>query len=173
MCGTDFIGHVTSANFILVQAFETDPGLCGGQAIGENAALARALVEGVGVCARALGPDFVAGGRCMYTVLIPLLERIADPSPSVAAAASAAVGSICIHCGYSSFEQLVLCLLLEYLRTLMAISHMKKCADVFVVCCLDGRWHEWTKFALQVRANADYVVDGLCKQLRHLDNHPR
>ncbi len=75
--------------------------------MGENAVLARALVEGVGVCAQALGPAFAVGGRCMYTVLIPLLERLADPSPSVSAAAWAAVGSICIHCGYSSFEHLV------------------------------------------------------------------
>ena len=26
---------------------------------------------------------------------------------------------------------------------------------------------------LQVRGNADYIVDGLCRQLRHLENHPR
>ncbi len=25
----------------------------------------------------------------------------------------------------------------------------------------------------QARENADYIVDGLCRQLRHLDEHPR
>lgn len=27
--------------------------------------------------------------------------------------------------------------------------------------------------AFQVRGNADYIVDGLCRQLRHLEDHPR
>lgn len=115
-CAGALSGPDVSANFV--------------QALAENAVLARALLEGVGVCARALGRRFAAGGRVMYTVLIPLMERLADPSPSVAAAAAAAVGSICLHCGYGGLEELV-------------------------------------------RANAHHVVEGLCRQLRHLDSHPR
>ncbi|KAK9915923.1 hypothetical protein WJX75_006066 [Coccomyxa subellipsoidea] len=100
------------------------------QVLAENALLARALLEGVGAFGRALGRRYAAGGRLMFTVLIPALERLADPCPSVASAASAAVASICLHCGYTGLEELV-------------------------------------------QANADYIVDGLCRQLRHLDNHPR
>ncbi len=70
--------------------------------------LTRALLEGVGAFARALGRRYAAGGRLMYTVLIPVLERLSDPCPSVASAASAAVGSICLHCGYAGLEELVL-----------------------------------------------------------------
>ena len=75
--------------------------------IAENAVLARALLEGIGAFAHALGRRFAAGGRLMYTVLIPLLERLADPCPSVASSAAAAVGSLCLHSGYSSLEHLV------------------------------------------------------------------
>ncbi|CAL8470133.1 g9675 [Coccomyxa elongata] len=100
------------------------------QVLAQNAVLAKALLEGVGAFARALGHRFAAGGRLMYTVLIPLLERLADPCPSVASSAAAAVGSLCLHSGYSGLEDLV-------------------------------------------RENADYIVDGLCRQLRHLDSHPR
>ena len=28
-------------------------------------------------------------------------------------------------------------------------------------------------WGMQVRGNADYIVDGLCRQLRHLESHPR
>lgn len=77
------------------------------QALAENAVLARSLVEGVGAMARALGPRFAARGRLMYTVLIPLFERLADPCPSVAAAAHAAVDSLCLHCGYRGLDALV------------------------------------------------------------------
>ena len=85
---------------------------CALQVLGENALLARVLLEGVGVFARALGARCRADGRLMYTVLIPVLERMADPCPSVSAAAAAAIGSLCVHCGYSTFDELVVRLLL-------------------------------------------------------------
>ncbi|CAL5218647.1 g350 [Coccomyxa viridis] len=100
------------------------------QVLGENALLARVLLEGVGAFARALGGRYPASGRLMYTVLIPLLERLANPCPSVSAAAAVAIGSLCVHSSYASFDELV-------------------------------------------RGNADYIVDGLCRQLRHLEDHPR
>ena len=77
------------------------------QVLGENALLARVLLEGVGVFARALGARCRSNGRLMYTVLIPVLERMADPCPSVSAAAAAAIGSLCAHGGYSTFDELV------------------------------------------------------------------
>ncbi len=86
---------------------ETMPPCVHAQALAENAVLARTLVEGVGALARALGPRFAARGALMYTVLIPLFERLADPCPSVAAAAHTAVDSLCLHCGYSGLDALV------------------------------------------------------------------
>ncbi|KAK9808680.1 hypothetical protein WJX72_001826 [[Myrmecia] bisecta] len=100
------------------------------QVLGENALLMRVLLETVGVAARAIGLRFTANGRILRTVLLPVLERMGDPSPFVAAAAATAVGSICMHCGYASLQGLV-------------------------------------------AANADYIVDGVCRQLRHLDEYPR
>ena len=77
------------------------------QVLGENALLVRVLLEAVGVCGRALGQQFCNNGRLIYTVLIPVLERLADPCPSVSAAAAAAIGSLCMHCGYATFDELV------------------------------------------------------------------
>lgn len=68
--------------------------------------------------------------RFICQVLLVLLERLADPCPSVATSAAAALGSVCLHCGYASRQDLL-------------------------------------------TANADYLVDGLCRQLRMLDSHPR
>ena len=81
--------------------------MCALQVLGENALLARILLEGVGAFARTLGVCCRANSRLMYTVLIPVLERLADSCPSVSAAAAAAIGSLCLHCGYSTFDELV------------------------------------------------------------------
>ena len=50
-----------------------------------------------------------------------LLERLADPCPSVSAAAAAAIGSFCVHCGYPSFDELV------HPRTIPCIMRVKAC----------------------------------------------
>ncbi|KAL3144083.1 hypothetical protein ABBQ32_003877 [Trebouxia sp. C0010 RCD-2024] len=100
------------------------------QVLGENAVLIRAMLEAVGVFARVLGPRFVSSGVILRKVLLLLLERLGDPCPSVASSAAAALGVLCLHCGYPSR------------RALLA-------------------------------ENADYLVDGLCRQLRSLDSHPR
>ena len=101
-----------------------------GQVLGRNALLVRAACEAVGTAARSVGPAFSSDGRLLRPALLPLLERLADPCPSVAASAAAAVGSICLHCGPPTFQQLV-------------------------------------------AANADYIVDEACRQLRHLPQYPR
>ena len=90
----------------------------------------RALLDAVGVAARVLGPSLSDPGTQLRVMLLPLLERLGDPSPSVAAAASDAVASICQHCGYVGLQDLV-------------------------------------------AQNLDYIVDGVCLQLRNLDAHPR
>ncbi|KAL0049229.1 hypothetical protein WJX82_009193 [Trebouxia sp. C0006] len=100
------------------------------QALGENAVLIRALLEAVGTFARLLGPRFASNGLILRKVLLLLLERLADPCPSVAASAGAALGSLCLHCNYPSRQAL--------------LTH-----------------------------NANYLVDGLCRQLRSLQSHPR
>ncbi|KAL0037252.1 hypothetical protein WJX79_008456 [Trebouxia sp. C0005] len=100
------------------------------QALGENAVLIRALLEAVGTFARVLGPRFASNGLILRKVLLLLLERLADPCPSVAASAGAALGSLCLHCCYPSRQAL--------------LTH-----------------------------NVDYLVDGLCRQLRSLQSYPR
>ena len=71
------------------------------QALGENVILIRSLLEGVGVCARALGQAFATRGTPLRLVLLPLLERLGDPCPSVVATADDAISSVCLHCGYT------------------------------------------------------------------------
>ena len=88
------------------------------------------MLEAVGVFARVLGRRFASSGVILRKVLLVLLERLADPCPSVATSAGAALGAVCLHCGYPSRQALL-------------------------------------------AANADYLVDGLCRQLRSLDSHPR
>ena len=144
--------------------------------LGENALLARVLLEGVGGFARALGARCRADGRLMYTVLIPVLERMADPCPSVSAAAAAAIGSLCAHGGYSTFDELV-CHLLLPLSAYVGPVGKHACMPWLLLLC--GRYGQVESAddlgtaLLQVRGNADYIVDGLCRQLRHLKNHPR
>jgi hypothetical protein len=69
------------------------------QVLGENALLSRALAECCGAIARGLGPRMAATGRLMRCVLLPLLERLADPCPLAAQAAGVALGAVCTHCG--------------------------------------------------------------------------
>ena len=38
--------------------------------------LLRVLLEGVGTCARTIGPRFATTGRLLRTVLLPTLERL-------------------------------------------------------------------------------------------------
>ena len=152
--------------------------ICIKQVLGENALLARVLLEGVGVFARALGARCRADGRLMYTVLIPALERMADPCPSVSAAAAAAIGSLCVHGGYSTFNELVSLLLLPLSAHFGPAGKHGSVPWLHLLCGRYGLSKSAESVnlgtaALQVRGNADYIVDGLCRQLRHLENHPR
>jgi TELO2-interacting protein 1 len=102
----------------------------GAQAAGENIILSRALLESVGVFALSVGPQYAVPGQLLRVTLLPVLERLGDPSAAVASSAAAAFGCICRASGYASLTDLV-------------------------------------------TANADYVVDGLCAQLRRVDEHLR
>jgi hypothetical protein len=70
------------------------------QVLGENVILIRSLLDAVGCCARVLGPAFATSGTPLRLVLLPLLERLGDPCPSVTATADDAISSICLHCNY-------------------------------------------------------------------------
>ena len=109
------------------------------QVLGENSLLARVLLEGVGVFARALGTRCRADGRLMYTVLIPVLERMADPCPSVSAAAAAALGSLCVHGGYSTFDELVSPLLLPLSACLRPVGKPGWMPWLHLLCGSMGR----------------------------------
>ncbi|CAG9461988.1 unnamed protein product [Pedinophyceae sp. YPF-701] len=75
--------------------------------LGLSAALLRACLELTGTLARALPTAFPARASLLATVLVPLLERAEDPAGAVAAAAEAALGSVCVHCGFGSLRRLL------------------------------------------------------------------
>lgn len=62
---------------------------CTAQVAGENALLARVLLTAVATLAKGLGGRLTVNGRLLRVVLLPMLERLADPNPSVSASAQA------------------------------------------------------------------------------------
>jgi hypothetical protein len=97
--------------------------------LGENAMLARGLLDAAGCLALALGQRIARSGRVRRALLLPLLERAPDSSPPVASAAAAALAALVSAAGYATLGDLA-------------------------------------------AADADYLVDALCRQLRDLDAHP-
>lgn len=100
------------------------------QVLGTNLMLIRGLLDAVGTFAHALGTEYASSGILLRAVLVPLLERLGDPSPAVAVAAEEVLMVVCDSCGYANLQDLV-------------------------------------------AQNLDYIVDGLCAQLRQIDSHPR
>lgn len=92
--------------------------------------LIRSLLDAVGTLARVLGKQYATEGAFLRIAILPLLERLGDPSPAVAGIAEDVIRSICGHCGYSGLQELV-------------------------------------------SQNLDYIVDGVCAQLRDIEKHPR
>lgn len=99
--------------------------------LGYNILLLRSALECIGSCASAMGNEFSKHGQLVRLVLLPLLEKLADPAPLVVSSCEASLQCICTHCGY------------------------------------DG---SLTKL---IGENVDYVIDGICRQLRLIDEHPR
>lgn len=76
------------------------------QELGENALLARVLLEAIGSFARAVGPAY-SNGSLLRTALLPFLEKLGDASPGVAATAEVALRAVCFQCGYAGLSELV------------------------------------------------------------------
>ena len=100
------------------------------QALGVNVMLIRSLLDAVGTFASALGSAYASAGGLLRVVLLPLLERLGDPSPAVALTAEEVLVGMCTSCNYTGLQDLV-------------------------------------------AQNLDYIVDGLCAQLRQIDSYPR
>ncbi|KAJ7549328.1 hypothetical protein O6H91_07G049000 [Diphasiastrum complanatum] len=123
----------------------------------DNAVLQQVLVEGVGVCAISLGKSFEDCGL-LGLVLYPLLEKLGCPNNSVAHAATLALRAICRRCGYDSVSSF---------KMKMQLGSFKRYDDAYFECIL-------ILFQVKslVAANADHIIDSLCRQLRHLTLHP-
>ncbi|GAX83180.1 hypothetical protein CEUSTIGMA_g10606.t1 [Chlamydomonas eustigma] len=70
------------------------------QTLAMNILLSRCLLDSVGTMARCLGAERMRD-KVLRTVLLPLMERLADPASAVRSAAEGALASLCLHCGYS------------------------------------------------------------------------
>ena len=92
--------------------------------------LTRSLLDAVGTFACAIGTEYASSGILLRAVLVPLLERLGDPSPAVATAAEEVLVAVCDSCNYTGLRDLV-------------------------------------------AQNLDYIVDGLCAQLRQIESYPR
>jgi TELO2-interacting protein 1 len=103
---------------------------------GSNAALHRAILDCIGTSARALGLQFTNNGRLLRSILLPVIQKMGDPCPIVAASADTTIQAICTFCGYS--------------QTTTSGGLRQLVAD-----------------------NADYIVDGLCRQLRQPEIFPQ
>ena len=75
------------------------------QELGTNLILIRSLLEAVGTFARILGTRFASSGQLLRIVLLPLLERLGDPSPAVGMAAHEVIQAICSSCAYSDLQR--------------------------------------------------------------------
>jgi hypothetical protein len=114
---------------------------------GDNALLLRSLVEGVAVAAQAVGRRFATHVQLLPTTMYPLLERLGDPHPLVAAGAARALRSIAVQCGYQAD----------------AAAAAAAAGDAGARG--DGGSDGLREMVIQ---NGDYLVDALCRQVRQV-----
>ncbi len=136
--------------------------------LGENALLLRVLIDACGAAARSTGRRL--SGRLLRVILLPLLERLSDPCALVANAADTALRSICMHGGYATaaVSGSDAAVAASGAAAANAAEHVLCTAPVAAASTA-----ERGGLAALVAANADYVVDGVCRQLRSLGAHPR
>ena len=130
------------------------------QQLGCNALLLKAALEGCGTAARALGQRFTLTGRMLRAALLPLLEKLGKE------------GGPRVSCRWGGGPSL------ESLSTLPLHSHSPlPAADGTQIVCAAAQAAvasicQWCGYggSLQrlVASNADYVVDGMCRQLRQV-----
>ena len=130
------------------------------QQLGCNALLLKAALECCGTAARALGQRFTLNGRMLRAALLPLLEKLGKE------------GGPRVSCRWGGGPSL------ESLSTLPLHSHSPlPAADGTQIVCAAAQAAvasicQWCGYggSLQrlVASNADYVVDGMCRQLRQV-----
>lgn len=76
-------------------------------ALGLNALVLRVCLEACGALARSIGPAFLSHARLLPACLLPMVERIDDPSSAVAGAARAALAAVCAAGGHGSLRALL------------------------------------------------------------------
>jgi len=113
---------------------------------GDNALLLRALVEGVAVAAQAVGRRFTTHVQLLPSTMYPLLERLGDPHPLVAAGAARALRCVAAQCGYQADA-----------------AAAAAAAGVGAGARGDGGGDGLREMVVQ---NGDYLVDALCRQVR-------
>ena len=108
--------------------------------------------EYIGVVARALGRDFVTLPRMLPALLAPVLEKLGDPSQEVLKSMPAArmLSDAAVLTRPFSALQVASA---GAAALLSAASH----------CGYEGSLHSL------VTAHSDYIIDALCRQLRHLE----
>ena len=67
----------------------------------------RVCLEACGALARSIGPAFLSHARLLPACLLPMVERIDDPSSAVAGAARAALAAVCAAGGHGSLRALL------------------------------------------------------------------
>lgn len=124
--------------------------------------LIQVLVEGIGVFGQSLGKTFEDEGY-LALVLYPLLEKLASTNSNVSYAADLALRTICYHSGYLSVSDTSAgMILLRYANFELSNAILLVSDKTFIQM-------QVKELVIQ---NADYVVDSLCRQLRHLELHP-
>lgn len=128
------------------------------QQLGCNALLLKSAIECCGVVARALGPRFSQNGRLVRTTLLPLLEKLGE----VAAVSGCACLPVYSPSPHPHLGMLLTPALLSAADGAQVVSS-SAAAALGSIC-----W--WCGYAGSLKqlitANADYVVDGCCAQLR-------
>ena len=112
--------------------------------------LVSVCTEYVGVVARALGRDFVTLPRMLPVLLAPMLEKLGDTSNE------ARDHEVCTRPAACKLTA-------TWSPTQVAVAGAAALLSAAAHCGYDGSLHSL------VTAHSDYIIDALCRQLRHLE----
>ena len=139
------------------------------QQLGCNALLLKAAIECCGTAARALGPRFAQNGRLLRAALLPLLEKLGmwQGAHMLALRSVLAIRTALHNPPLFASQHLLCCFCCHHCFAADGAHLVSSAAQAAVasVC-----WWCGYSGSLQrlVAANADYVVDGMCRQLRQV-----